>query len=86
MDNSLEISVERIYKLDSDAQLKGFADISICGAFVIKGLKIVSGKHGLFVGMPGQLGKDGKWHNRVLLTDDAFKERLTGLILSAFEE
>ena len=86
MDNGVEITVERIYKLDSDSSLRGFADISICKAIIVKGLKIVSGKDGLFVGMPGQLGKDGKWHNRVLLTDNALKERLTNLILSAFDE
>ena len=85
MDSGIEIKVERIHHLDTDSSLKGFADISISGCFIVKGLRIVSGKDGLFVGMPQQLGKDGKWYNRISLVDEAVKEKLTGLVLSAFD-
>ena len=86
MENKVEVNVERLYRLDSDGVLKGFADISICNSLVVKGLRIVAGKNGLFVGMPQQLGKDGKWYNRVLLTNDSLKDKLNNLVLSAFEE
>ncbi len=85
MNSGIEIKVERIHKLDTDSSLKGFADISVSGCFIVKGLRIVAGKNGLFVGMPQQLGKDGKWHNRVSLVDEAVKDKLSGLILSAFD-
>ena len=86
MENKVEVNVERVYRLDGDSALKGFADISICKSIVVKGLRIVAGKNGLFVGMPQQLGKDGKWHNRVALMDESLKERLNELVLSAFGE
>ena len=86
MEQTVNVSVERIYRLDSDGALKGFADISLCNSVMIKGLRIVEGKKGLFVGMPQQLGKDGKWHGTVAITDESLKDRLNGLILSAFEE
>ena len=86
MDKAVEIKVERIYRLDSDSSLKGFADISIAGSFIVKGLRIVAGKDGLFVGMPREQGKDGKWYNRVTLADEAVREKLTSMVLSAFEE
>jgi stage V sporulation protein G len=86
MENKVEVNVERVYRLDGDSALKGFADISICKSIVVKGLRIVAGKNGLFVGMPQQLGKDGKWHNRVALVDDSLKDRLNELVLSAFGE
>ena len=44
-----EISVSRIYKLDPDSKLKAFADVSFSG-IVIKGLSVVDGANGLFVG------------------------------------
>jgi DNA-binding cell septation regulator SpoVG len=59
MEKTVNVTVERIYRLDSDSALKGFADISLCDSVVLKGLRIVEGKKGLFVGMPQQLGKDG---------------------------
>jgi DNA-binding cell septation regulator SpoVG len=86
MNNVIEVSVERLYRMDSDGPLKAFADISICKSFIVKGLRVIAGKKGLFVGMPQQLGKDGKWHNRVFLTDDSMKERLSELVLAAFEQ
>ena len=85
MDSGIEIKVERIHRLDTESSLKGFADISVSGCFIVKGLRIVSGKNGLFVGMPQQLGKDGKWYNIVSLVDEVAKEKLSDLVLSAFD-
>jgi stage V sporulation protein G len=86
MDEGVEIKIERIYRLDSNTALKGFADISVAGSFVIKGLRIVSGRKGLFVDMPRQQGKDGKWYNSVFLINEALKEKLADMVLQAYEE
>jgi stage V sporulation protein G len=83
---AVEVKVERIYRLSGDSSLKGFADISVAGSFIIRGLRIVSGRNGLFVGMPQEQGKDGKWYSRVHLINKALKEKLSGIVLSAFEE
>ena len=85
MDSEIGIKVERIHRLDTESSLKGFADISVSGCLIVKGLRIVSGKNGLFVGMPQQLGKDGKWYNIVSLVDEVAKEKLSDLVLSAFD-
>lgn len=82
----IEIRVERIHRLDGDGSLRGFADISIAGTFLIKGVRIVSGKEGLFVSMPREQGKDGKWYDTVRLLNKALKEKLTDIVLSAYEE
>lgn len=86
MEDNINVNVERLYKLEGDGALKGFADISICNCIVVKGLRIVSGKNGLFVSMPQELGKDGKWHNRVSVNNESLKDRLTELVLSAFQD
>jgi len=83
---AIEIRVERIHRLDGEGPLRGFADISIAGTFLIKGLRIVSGKEGMFVGMPRKQGKDGSWYNTVHLLNKALKEKLADIVLSAYEE
>ena len=87
MDNkAVEVRVERIHRLDGEGSLKGFADISIAGTFLVKGLRIVAGKEGLFVSMPRKQGKDGNWYNTVYLLNKALKEKLADIVLSAYEE
>ncbi len=83
---ALEIRVERVHRLDGESPLKGFADISVAGTFLIKGLRIVAGQEGLFVSMPQEKGKNGRWYNTVDLLNKALKEKLASLVLSAFEE
>lgn len=79
------IEISRIHKIDGDSKLKAFVDISFAG-LVIKGWRIVEGKNGLFLGMPCQQGKDGRWYNVVYSTDKAIRQELTDLVLAAYKE
>ncbi len=79
------IQVSRIYKLDGDSKLKAFVDISL-GGIIIKGLRIVSGSNGLFVGMPRHQGKDGKWYPTVYPTTKEIQQELNDLVLTAYQE
>ena len=79
------VEVARLFRLDNGSALKAFADISIAGQVLVKGVRVVEGKDGnLFVAMPQQQGKDGKWHETVTLLDDELKESLQGVVLEAF--
>ena len=51
-----KIEVVRISRLNSDGPVKAFCDVSLFDALVIKGLRVVDGKKGRFVGMPRELG------------------------------
>ena len=79
-----EISVSRIYKLDTDSKLKAFADVSFSGV-VIKGFSVVDGSKGLFVSMPRHQGKDGKWRDTVTPTTKELKQQLTEVVLEAYK-
>ncbi|MFH1046648.1 MAG: septation protein SpoVG family protein, partial [Candidatus Omnitrophota bacterium] len=59
VDTSIE--VKRVHKLDTGSTLKAFVDIVVANVVLIKGLRIVHGKNGLFVSMPRKQGKDGQW-------------------------
>ena len=82
----MNIKVERLYALGSDAPLKALVDISLDDIFIIKGVRVVEGKNGLFVSMPQELGKDSRWYNRVQIIDEAHKEKLSQVVLTAYNE
>ncbi len=79
-----QISVSRIYKLDTDSKLKAFADVSFSG-IVIKGLSVVNGINGLFVSMPRHQGKDGKWYDTVYPETKELKQQLSEVVLEAYK-
>jgi len=83
----LEIAVSRIHILDASASpTKAFCDISIADAIVINGLRVIEGKDGLFVSMPRECGKDGKWYNSVIPLRRDVKDEIERVVLEACED
>ena len=62
------------------------ADVAIADLFLIKGLRIVDGKNGMFVGMPHELGKNGQWYQTVLTLNEEFKSQLEEIVLEAYQQ
>lgn len=79
------IQVSRIHRIDGETKLKAFVDITI-GDFIIKGLRVIQGQKGLFLGMPQERSKDGKWYNTFYPRTKETRQNLTELVLSAYEE
>jgi len=81
------VEVARIYRLDSGrSSLKAFADIVVDGKMLIKGIRVVEGKNGLFAGMPKmQSSKDGKWYDTFRILDDELKQELQSVVLEAYQ-
>lgn len=80
----LKLEVARIHKLDGSGATKAFCDLSILNSFVIKGLRVVEGEKGLFVSMPQEAGKDGKWYNTVIPLNREIKDEIEKLVLEAY--
>jgi len=80
----LKIEVSRIHKLDGTGATKAFCDVSIADSFMIKGLRIVEGEKGLFVAMPREEGKDGKWYNTVIPLNREIKDYIEKIVLEAY--
>ena len=83
---SLNIEVKRLHRWDGEGKLKAFADVAISDLFLIKGLRIVDGKNGLFVGMPREQGKDGQWYQTVFPLSEEVKSQLDEIVLQAYQE
>jgi len=80
----LKIEVTRIHKLDGTGSTKAFCDISIADSISVLGLRIVEGKDGLFVAMPRESGKDGKWYNVVVPLKRDVKDYIERIVLEAY--
>jgi stage V sporulation protein G len=79
------VEVLRLHRLSGESNLKAFADVSFAGVFIVKGIKVVEGKNGLFVSMPSEKGKDGKWYNTAHPLTKEFRESLNEVVLEAYE-
>lgn len=80
------IKVERMHHIEGDSTLKAFCDLLILDAFLVKGIKIVEGKNGLFVSMPSELGRDGKWYDTFYPISKEMRKGLEELVLESYNE
>lgn len=64
--NSISFKVESMRKITGSGHLKAFADVLVNDELVIRGVRLLEGKNGLFVSMPQEKGKDNKWYDHVV--------------------
>ena len=81
-----EFSVKRLVKFDGEGTIKAYCDLAIGDQFIVRGLRVVSGKRGLFVSMPRQKGKDGNWYDHVVAQNDETREEIGRVVLSAYQQ
>lgn len=79
------IQVSRIYRIEGDSKLKAFVDITI-GDFIVKGLRVMQGSKGLFLGMPQEKAKDGKWYSIFYTANKEARQNLADLVLAAYRQ
>lgn len=81
------IQVHRIHKLPNGKSLKAFADINVNDAILIKGVRVMDGKKGIFVTMPREQSmKDKKWYDTVRCLSQEVKEEISGKVLEAYQK
>lgn len=83
-EHALQMAVTRIHKLDGSGATKAFVDLSIMDAIVINGIRVIEGKDGMFVSMPREEGKDGKWYHTVIPLKREVKEAIDKVVLEAY--
>lgn len=86
-DNALtRVEVVSVRKMEGAGNLKAFVDIRVGGSLVITQCSIIDGKRGLFVSMPRQLARDGRWRDVVIASDEDVMELYRDAILKAYYE
>ena len=85
MSASQDLQVVRLYRLEGESKVKAFADVAI-GEFIVKGLRVVQGQKGLFLSMPQEKSKDGKFYNTFLPVTKEARQNLSEIVLAAYQE
>ena len=79
----------RIDRMVQKGNVKAIASVSLDGMFVVKGLKVMDGKKGLFVSMPQESfpGKDGQkqYSNTFFALTNSAKMQLQEVVLDAYK-
>ena len=81
---AIELSVKRMMKFDGDGTLKAFCDLAIGETFLVRGVRVVEGKKGLFVSMPREQGKDTKWYDIVRAMTKEAQVEVSRVVLEAY--
>ena len=66
-------------------KIRASIDIRTSEGFIIKGFKVIEGDNGLFVGMPSERTRTGKYIDLVRIEDSNLKEMLTTLVLDYYQ-
>lgn len=82
----LEISVDKLVKVENNKTLRAFVDIVINQAFMVKGLRVIEGKNGLFVCMPQSLAKDENWYATVYPLSNEVYEEIQRVVFAAYHK
>ena len=79
------VKVDKIRLLQKEGVVKAFCDVLIGEVYVVKGLRVISGSKGLFVGLPREKGKNEKFYDIFYpITNEARTELVTA-VLAAYE-
>ena len=80
----------KIDRMVNSGNVKAIASVSLDGMFVVKNLKIMDGRKGLFVSMPQEAysGKDGqkKYSNLFFALTNSAKLELQETVLQAYQQ
>ncbi len=80
----MEITDIRVIVKD-EPKLKGFANVTFDNAFVVRGMKIISGLTGFFVSMPSRKRSDGTYQDIAHPITPAMRKQLEEAVLKAYQ-
>jgi len=81
----VEITEVRVTLRDED-KLKAFANVTFDNAFVIRGLKVISGAKGFFVSMPSRRRPDGSHQDIAHPINSDMRKIIEERVLNAYQD
>jgi stage V sporulation protein G len=73
------------FTMRNEEKLRAFANVTFDSAFVIRGLKIISGTRGLFVSMPSRRRPDGSYQDVAHPINTEMRRHLEQAVLEAYD-
>ena len=69
----------------NEEKLKAYVTITFDNCFVVRDLKIINGKDGLFVAMPSKKRKDGTFKDTAHPLNNETRDMIESAVLAAYE-
>jgi len=69
-----------------EARLKAYVNITFDDVFVVHGLRIIKGNHGMFVSMPARRLSDGSYKDVAHPITNAFRLKIQQVVLDAYKK
>ena len=80
----MNISEVRV-TLRNEEKLKAFASVTFDNEFVVRGLKVISGKQGYFVSMPSRKRPDGSYQDIAHPINNEMRRKIEEMVLDVYE-
>ncbi|MGN1061877.1 MAG: septation regulator SpoVG [Candidatus Scatosoma sp.] len=82
----INITDVRIKVLETESKVRAIASITLDSCFVIHEIKVIDGKNGLFVIMPGKKAADGTFKDVAHPLDIDTRTLIQDVVLSAYRK
>ena len=80
----MDITEVRV-RLRNEERLKGFVNVTFDDAFVVRGMKVISGNNGYFVAMPSRRLPDGSHQDVAHPVTTEMRSQIEEKVLQAYE-
>ena len=80
----MQITEVNVFPVNEE-KLKAYVTITFDNCFVVRDLKIINGKDGLFVAMPSKKRKDGTFKDTAHPLNNETRNAIESAVLSAYE-
>jgi len=82
----MQITRVEIRPLRDEGNLKAWCSVVFDHVFIVHSLKVIQGRRGLFVAMPSQRERDGRFRDIAHPIDDRFRLELERAVLDKYQE
>ncbi len=76
----------RVRPIKPKGNLLGYASANINGAFAVDGIKVVSGKNGLFTSMPSYRDGNGQYRDICFPVTPEFRRQLNDAVVTGYQQ
>ncbi|MBN2267315.1 MAG: septation regulator SpoVG [Candidatus Babeliaceae bacterium] len=82
----MKITEVKVYPATGSGRLKAYATIVFDGCFIVRDLKVIEGREGLFVSMPSRRRKDGTFRDIVHPLNSEMRTVIEERIISEYRK
>ena len=80
----MQVTEVNVFPVDEE-KLKAYVTITFDNCFVVRDLKIINGKDGLFVAMPSKKRKDGTFKDTAHPLNNETRDMIETAVLASYE-